>query len=219
MPEYLKQLETLLTILLGWLLGLLTQGIAERIRRPYRRRDLVRAVVDEMLTLQHTMAIVSHRVRARRADVTDAFLDEILPIVEGHKGPDHNEDFAKGLRESRKLPEADRATVHLAIRKHNVGLRLPQYSVPLFVTQIADLTICEPDFQRSVLHIRAHLDLYNQIGPYIQSMAERTFSNPTPEDRVALIKNQDEACRDAGIRAEIIIRAIGDLQKRYSYPR
>ena len=57
MPEYLKQIETILTILLGWLLGLLTPGIAERIRRPYRRRDLMWAVVDEMLGIQHTMAV------------------------------------------------------------------------------------------------------------------------------------------------------------------
>ncbi len=105
------------------------------------------------------------------------------------------------------------------MRKPNVGLRLPQHSVPLFVTQIADLTICELDFQRSVLHIRDHLDLYNQIGPYTQSMSEKTFNNPMPEDRAALITNQEHAYRDAGIRAEIIMRAVGDLRERYSRPK
>jgi hypothetical protein len=215
MPEYFKQLETICTILLGWLLGLLTPGIAERIRRPYRRRDLVRSVLDEMLGLQHTMAVMAHSIRARRAEVSDAFLDAILPIVEGYKGPDRSQGFIEGIRESRKLPEAQRAAAHKTMRKPSVGVNLPQYAIPLFVTQIADLTICDLDFQRSLLHIRYHLDLYNQIRPYTQSLMEKTFNNPTAEDRAALITNQEEAYRDAGIRAEIIMRAIGDLQQRY----
>ena len=59
MLEYLKQLEPVLTILVGWLLGVLTPGIVERIRRPYRSRDLRLAVVDEMLGLQYKMAIIA----------------------------------------------------------------------------------------------------------------------------------------------------------------
>ncbi len=47
--EYLKQFETIFAIFLGWLLSLLTMVISESIRRPYRRRDLIRAVMDEML--------------------------------------------------------------------------------------------------------------------------------------------------------------------------
>jgi hypothetical protein len=57
--ESLRQLETILAILLGWLLGLLTPAIAERIRRQYKRHELMNAVVDEMLGLQHTLATVA----------------------------------------------------------------------------------------------------------------------------------------------------------------
>jgi len=213
--EYLKHVEPILLILLGWLLGLLAPGIAERIRRPYRRRDLIHAVVDEMLGLQHTMATVAHRIRARYADVSDAFLDKALPIVEGYHGPDRNENFILGLRESRGLPEARRAAAHQALRKPNVGLTLRQYAIPLFATQIADLAICSLDFQRSVLKIRYHLDLYNQLVPYTQSLFDKTFNNPSPDDREALITNQEQGYRDAGMRAEIIMQEIGDLQKRY----
>jgi hypothetical protein len=73
--EYLKQLEPVLTILVGWLLGVLTPGIVERIRRPYRSRDLRLAVVDEMLGLQYKMAIIAHQVRMYFAEATNAFID------------------------------------------------------------------------------------------------------------------------------------------------
>lgn len=135
-----------------------------------------------MLGLQFTMAVVAYRIRSRRAEVSDTFLDEILPIM---------------------------------MRKPNVSIGLRQYSIPLFATQIADLAICSLEFQRAVLHIRYHLDLYNQLVLYTQSQFEKTFNNPSLDNRAALITNQEEGYRDACQRAEIIMRAIADLRKCY----
>jgi hypothetical protein len=211
---YLGQLDTILTILLGWLLGLLTPSIAERIRRPYRRRDLERSVVEEMLDLQHTMAVFAYQSRARRGEVTNAFLDQFLPIVEGYKGPDRNEDLVRATRSIRSLPEAQRAAADLAQRKPNVGVSLRQYALPLFASQIADLTICSAEFQRFVLKIR-HLELFNQLVPYTQSLFDKTFNKPNPEDREALIGNLEEGYRAAGKRAEHIMQAIDDLNQQF----
>ena len=211
MPEW----TAIITITFGWLLGLLTPGIAERIRRPYRRRDLMQAVVDEMLTLQYTMALLAHEIRARSAEVSDAFLDELLPIVDGYIGPEGVDGMAGLIRQEHSLSEEQRAAAHQLIHNPNVNISIRQYSIPLFATQIGDLAICKLDFQRSVLHIRYHLDLFNQLAAYAQSLFEKTFDKPSPQDLKALITNHKHAIIDVGKQAEIIIRAIGDLQKRY----
>lgn len=151
--EYLKQFETIFAIFLGWLLSLLTMVISERIRRPYRRRDLIQAVVDEMLGLQYTLATVAQLIRVRNADVSDAFLDHILPIAEGYKGPDRKESLVETLKTIRSSPEEERAASLRSARQANEGMVLQEYAVPLFTTQLADLAICSPDFQRSVLRI------------------------------------------------------------------
>lgn len=135
MVEHLSPLDTILPILLGWLLGVLTPGIAESIRRPYRRRDLTRAVVDEMLGLQHTMAWVVYKTRSRRGDLSDAVLDRILPIVESDNGPDRSEEIIKAMREVRKEPEGQRNSLNQALRKPNAGFTLKKYDIPLFGTQ------------------------------------------------------------------------------------
>lgn len=216
MVEYLKQFDTVLTILLGWLLGLLTPGIAERIRRPYRRRDLMVAVIDELIGLQYTMATFAYSIRTRYSDVSDAFLDQMLPIVEGHSGPDRSEDFIRALKGLRSLPQVQRAAMHQNMRVPDMGITLQQYDIPLFATQIADLAICKVDFQRAVLHIRFHLSLFNRLVPYVQSLFEKTYDNPTPENRARLIANQERTYRDAGKRAEFIVQAIRDLRERYA---
>ena len=215
MIDYVKQLDTILTILLGWLLGLLTPVISDRIHRPYRRRDIVQAVVDEMLGLQYTLATVAHLIRVRNANVTNAFLDQILPIVEGYEGPDRSDDIPIGLKKLRSVSEQERAAALQSKQIPNVGMALRQYAIPLFATQLADLAICRRDFQRSVLRIRYHLDLYNQLVPYTQSLSDKTFDKPSPKDREAIIANQERAYRDAGVRAEIIVQAISELHNEY----
>src|SRR4051794_7792288 len=111
------EIETVANVILGWLLALLTPGISERIRRPYRRRDLVRAVVDEMLGLQYTMALVAYLMRSHAADVSDAFLDKIIPILNWYRGPDENPDLVAAIIRNRAVSEADRNAVHRAMRE------------------------------------------------------------------------------------------------------
>src|SRR5260370_22439524 len=112
-----------------------------------------------MLGLQFTMAVLAYRIRSRRAELSDAFLDEILPIIEDYHGPESLEGFGAATKKIRSLSEEQRTAVYRARRKPNVSLGLRQYSIPLFATQVADLAICSLDFQRAVLHIRYHLDL------------------------------------------------------------
>ena len=215
MIENLEQLDPMLLVLLGWLLGLLTPGFGERIRRYYRRRDLVRAVVDEMLGLQYTMADVAIKIRMRRSEVPDAFLDEILPIIEGYNGPERNESHVESIRNYRKLSEAQRSDPS----RRNTAPLLADYAVPLFVSQMADLAICDLDFQRSVLRIRYHLELYNQNAKLTHALFSMTFNKPSREDNDALIKNRETAYEEAAGRAEIIMRAIGELKKKYESPK
>jgi hypothetical protein len=208
----LEALGTTLTIILGWLLGLLTPMIAERIRRPYRRRDVMRSVIHEMLDLQYVMAFVAYRVRIRKGTVSDAFLDEILPILEGYDGPSADKEVLDNMKRAREVPEAQRFK---AANRPNSAVGLRQYSLPLLTTQVVELMICGVEFQRAVLHIRQHLDFFNQLGIYALSQFDKTFSGVTTENREVLIRNQEEAYCDAGKRAEVIMRAIGELNKKY----
>jgi hypothetical protein len=219
MTDFLRDHESLLMLMLGWFMGLLSPGIVERIRRGYRRGDLMTAVVNELVGLQYTMAIVAWRIRTRNGEVTDEFIDSFLPVLESHHGPDRNERMIEGLRESRRLTEQQRATVHLAVRKPNAGLSLRQYALPLCVTQQADLAICPLEFQRAVLLVRYHLDLFNQSVPYLQSQFDKTFTGLSDENFEAIKDNLEYGYRELGERAEIIVKAIADLKERYPQQR
>src|SRR5438876_102166 len=157
MLEFFSDNKPVIMLLFGWALALLTPMIAEHNRRRYRRRDLTRAVVDELVSLQFTMAMVAWRHRARNAQVTDIFLDSIIPFIQSYTGPDKDQGLVSAIQNSRARSEEERIAAHRELRKPSEGLFICQYALPLFVTQIADLAICPLPFQRSVLHVRYHL--------------------------------------------------------------
>jgi hypothetical protein len=97
-----------------------------------------------MLGLQYTLATVAQLIRARNADLPDAFIDKIQPIFESYKGPDRRENLIESLRMIRSASEEQRAASLQQSREPNAGITLRQYAIPLFATQIADLAICKP---------------------------------------------------------------------------
>jgi hypothetical protein len=114
-------------------------------KRGYRRRELMCAVLDELVGFQYKMA-VAWLIRIRNAEATDEFIDNTLPVLESYRGPDRNERLIDGMKAERSLPEDQRAGAHSAMRKPNAGLSLRQYALPLFVTQLADLAISRWNF-------------------------------------------------------------------------
>ncbi len=105
-----------------------------------------------------------------------------------------------------------KAAAYRDAQRPNSGLVLRQYQLPLFSTQLGDLAICPLEFQRTVLRIRYHLELFNQSIPYVQSLAEKTFSDLSENNRRSVISNVESGYREIGERAEIIAKAIAVLQ-------
>ena len=211
---YLRAFAVPLAAILGWLLGLLAPVISERIKRPYRRRELMAAIIDEMLALRYVMAACAQQIRVRKGQLNDAFLDEIIGITAGYNGPERDEKMISSLQTLRQLSEEQRAAA-LRDRAPRGGMSLRTYSLPLFTSQVSELAMCSLDFQRRVLRVLYHLDLFNQLAPDASSLFEKTFTSTTTTNRDILIANLDQAYIEAGRRAEIIISIINDLHKQY----
>jgi hypothetical protein len=176
------------------------------------------AVVEEMLALQYTMVWVAYRIRARYGEASNSFLDEMIPIVETYGGPDRDETGITMMKSLRARAESERVAAERAMKKPDAGIRLIQYQMPLLATQIAELRICEVEFQRAILFIRHQLDIFNQLAPYAMSLFDKTYGNLEPKDREKIIANQEGAYRAAARHAEIVFRAIGRLKEEYGKP-
>ena len=209
-------MENLLHLLLGWLLGLTTLGIAEWIRRDYRKRELVASVAGELADLQYVIAVVAFRLRTHLGDGTDEFLDWLIPIIREYDGPSRIPRMRDNLLKIRGYPEAERRVADLARRQHDVGVGLVRYDLPFLTAQSAELSICPLDFQRGVSWVKWQLDYFNQRVDFLRSQYEKTFDAAIVGDnRVVIETNLTNGYKDLASRAESIAKAIGDIRTKY----
>jgi len=216
MREFLIETQFLWMLLIGWLLGILTGPIQERIRRSYREQDLVKAILNEFRGLQYTMALVAMQIRTRRADSSDGFLDSIIPIVANYDGPDKDANLLGALTSLRSRSASERNEARPPIGS---PLVLKRYSVPIFSTHVSDLAVCDLDFQTAVLTIRHHLELLNESLPHIEKMFDMTVRETSAGSREHVLQILQNLEVDYGSRTEIIMNLITDLQNRFSRQR
>jgi hypothetical protein len=211
-------MENLLHLLLGWLLGLITLGIAERMRRGYRKRELVASVTGELADLQYIIAVLAFRLRANLGEATDEFLDWLIPIIREYDGPSKIPEMGDNLLKIRLYPEEQRRVADLAISQRDlgVGLILMKYDLPFLTAQSAELSICPLDFQRGVSWVKWQLDYFNQGVDYLRSQYEKTFDTAIVGDNRQVIEtNLTNGYKNLAIRAVSIAKAIGDMRAKY----
>jgi hypothetical protein len=209
-----QELTHLLWLVLGWLFGLLGPGIAERIRRAHRAKNVVDAVTGELIEMQFTMGLVANTVRARSATLTDEFLDWLYPIVKNYTGPDADPKWAESIEGLRgKKTEAERQAIFLAMRSPATGLDLKEYSLPVLASLAAELSICPMNFQRGALRVKQQLDIFNQQVVQLKWQFNKTFDPGVQDDnRQALMTNIENGYAALARMAQRFADAVTALQ-------
>lgn len=202
-------MNSVLLIVLGWLLGLLAPAIVERIRKGHRSAELMRAIVSDLQELRYQMVCVSYLVRVRNGTLSKDWFDWFAPIALGYSGPNKvvlpsflldGENFSDA--QWRKLPplDADR------------GLALKQFSASLLAAHITELSILPIEFQVPLLHVRSKLELFNQHVVHLQRQFDLTFSVSGDTNRTALRANLEDGYKEIGEMAKRVADAVSNVR-------
>ena len=155
-------MRDVLILLLGWLLGLLSPLLAEKIQRPRRRAELTKSVLYELDHLRYVLTGLSYKLLSRAAAVDRDFIRWILPILETYTGPGAEPKFAELYKKQLEMTDDQLRAMYQAMRTPGSGVGLKKYSLPFLESQIQSLSICPLEFQQKVLNMRAQLELLNQ---------------------------------------------------------
>ncbi len=205
-----SELNRFLWVVLGWLFGLLSPGIAERIRRKHRRAEVMTAARSELRELQYMIGAVANRIRGHLGDVSNSFLDWLIPIVRDYHGPEADPALLGILEGSRRdLTDDQRRQIHLGMSRRGSALGLKDYSLPLISSMGAEISICPLEFQRGILRIMGQLDRYNQNAANLRSMFDKTFDpGLSDENRGLVISNLNRGYKELAEMCERITDSI-----------
>ena len=84
-----------LYLILGWLLGLLSPSIANRISRSYSKKELLNGIKTEMKECQFRALLVANMLGSRYGKFDKEYLNWCLPYLENYQGAENIENTLK----------------------------------------------------------------------------------------------------------------------------
>ncbi len=165
----MEELDPLLLLILGWLLGVLGGPLVEYLREKRTTRRLQRALLIELGELRYTMAQLCWSLRSRLGTIDRAFLDWFQAIHDSYDGVRTKPELWEKLK---ALPDSQLAAIVAAGARPSAALTLKQYPAPFLDNRLGDLELLPEPWQKALHQVQHHLSLLNQDVARLQRLVE-----------------------------------------------
>lgn len=207
--------STILLVVLGWLLGILSPVIVDRIRHGREAKELRVALISELTQLRYRLAIAAYFVQMHLGTVDRQFLEWLKPVLEGYDGPDSIEDILKAVNDQLRLTDGKIAAFVASQKaKPEQSITFKKYAVPLLDSRITMLSAFKVAIRDVLLAIRTHLNFLNEEVDEARFYLRHSFdTSPSQNNYAAIRDNLDSSIEHVGKRARSIVDLIGDIEK------
>ncbi len=183
-------MKSILLILIGWLLGILSPRIVDIIKLKYKRRELAAAMKSEFEDLQYRMAITSLLIAEKYEIVTKDYLLWIKPILTQYKGNEPVESIKNFIIKLIELPEDQlMGMIEYMKASDGSGINLKKFSVGLVEANLGILTGFPIEYQKRIHEFRNQLSILNQEIALAIDRHRMTFDSTISIDNHERLKN------------------------------
>jgi hypothetical protein len=180
--------KTIIAIVLGWLLGLLSPPIVELIQRRHRRAELRRSLFIELEGLRLILAANVYNIAANNRAVNRELVELVEPILRSDKVFSESNKAADELGSLRQFTDEQIANV-MAAKKPAGALSLKKIAVPFLTSQLSSLYLFSPEFQRIALKICSRLAIINEEIEVAAFNYRKTFDRLPQQDHATVVTN------------------------------
>jgi len=203
-----------LDIGLGWLLGILSPIIVNKIARQKENIAGRRAIRSELHDVAHALVLSYKTIRQHFGDTTREDFVWMKKHLERHAS---FTDSSKILAYANQAIQADDVELrtHVLQQKSKPGdaLELFAFSVPLLDSRVSALWSFDTNFQRTLLQIRAHLEALAKLSVSAEKYFDQTFDDMEQANRIRVNSNYTMTVRKYADEAKIIVDLIHTIDR------
>lgn len=205
--------STVGAILLGWLLGLLSPIIVDRIRTRYREKEVKEGIFTELRDLRLRMAAAAYRFESRFGSFDRKLLNWVISIFEKYKGIPEADRLLESMKKYSVLDDKTLQEIGEHQKaKPGDALGVKKYRIPYLDSNIGELGIFDEPSRAALLDIRAQLDLFNEDIDEARLYHKMTFDLSDSETNHAIACQSLENCyRNLAQKARHIVDRIGKV--------
>lgn len=201
-------------IIFGWLLGLASPIIVEKMKDRQHLKSVTAALRVELEDLQYRLAICSLSLLQRHGSVDSDFLSWVKPLIERYTGNEPTEAIRNLIAHLSAANEQERETAEAFFRaKPGMASSVKTLEASFLESHLKDVSRMPVSLQRKIHEFRNQFTILNQeiklLEPRIlmtfnSSLAEGNFNrlNTEIDNRINFIQQRS---RYAAERIEIIL--------------
>lgn len=202
--------KTIVAILLGWLLGLLSPPIVELIQKRHRRSELRRSLFIELEGLKVSLGALVYVIANNERAVNRELLELVVPILRCDRVFPESKRTADEL--SSLLKHSDEQIASAMAQKKPPGpLSLKKITLPFLMSQLSSLYLFSPEFQRNALKICSRLTIINEEIDVGSFNYKKTFDSLSQHDHATVVTNFLESYKNVGVLCRPLIDDVNLL--------
>ncbi|MEW6615702.1 MAG: hypothetical protein AB1401_09585 [Thermodesulfobacteriota bacterium] len=202
----------ILDVLFGWILGILSPLVVEKVKKRLQREELKDGLIIELEEVQIKLISLTYLMNSDYGTFDRQFLQWIEPLVRKYKGIEISRvtNISKHINSLLLLTDGLLSEhVEQSRRESPTGASVKKFYLPFLNSKLDSLSLFDCEFQRRILDINAQLLTLNGEIERAQFYHAKTFDSSLGENNYNIVnKNLDMTYRNIGDMSRKLVDRI-----------
>jgi len=184
-------LTTVLLLLLGWFLGLLTPSITNKIQEEKKAKKIKNGILIETDELKILLATIIYQIESKFNNLNHELINYLLPFYKNYNGVKLYGNILSGLEKFKSMNENELLVLNQQFKKKDLYkvLSLNKINLPYLKTKIHELPILDEELQRKLLNVLMLIDALNEDIEESKFFYKLTFDSNTSDTNHEIINS------------------------------
>ncbi len=202
----------ILYLLLGWLLGLLSPQISERIKRCYQKKDVRFGILSEFKEIKVRLAMTVYLLTKKIGTFNKQLVEWLKKQLEGYEGGHPTKRILSNLEKISGLTDEQLTVIQLLGSDEEKAYSLKKFYLPFLESKIDLLPVFSDKFRVLIFEIRSKIQSLNDEIDNEQFYFRKTFDSSMSQANHEIVRQNLESCyKNINTQIKLLIDKINDL--------
>ncbi len=183
--------QTILLLIVGWLLGLLSPSIINYIQDKKKATRMKESLLLEIAECQILMANIVYLIESKYIAINHKLFEDLIVIYKNYNGINDYKDKLLRLQTLKNTPKEELEKISEITLYENIDkfLSFKKYDLPYLKSKINEISLLDEKVQSNLLQLNFKLNLFNSEVEECKFHYQLTFNNEISDENQNLNKN------------------------------
>lgn len=183
-------------IILGWLFGILSPGIIDKIAKSRKKEGLRRMFIHDLKDIKGRLVLIPFQVYSGYGNLDEETFNWVKEQTNDFEEIDSDKDVQKHIKDLKEKVRLDwnrfKDYMNKTSEKNNPAWNFQKMHTNIIDSNIMHFELLEDDFLTKVLEIKFQINIFNEEVQNVNEYLKMTFDSSISEVNMEIIKKEIE---------------------------